>query len=72
MNCDCIKKANEALKDSNTYIETGTLLNMDTNKVRHVVFIPTKPIKARGPKPVRIPANFCPLCGVAAHGKSDG
>jgi hypothetical protein len=63
MNCDCITKVNEQFRDHNTYIPTQSLLNTETGKVRLVVFIPTKPIKARGPKPLRPPMNFCPICG---------
>ena len=65
MNCDCIAKANEQLREHNTYIPTQELLNTETGKVRRVLFVPTKAIKARGPKPLRPTANFCPICGTS-------
>lgn len=65
--CKCIDEANKALKESDTYIQTTMLLDMETGVTRRVIMIPTALNRPkRGKKPLRIPANFCPLCGEKA------
>jgi hypothetical protein len=50
-----------------TYIQTTMLLDIETGVTRRVIMIPTALNNPkRGKKPLRIPANFCPLCGKKA------
>jgi hypothetical protein len=71
MNCECVKKANEALVEHNTEIDTAMAIgfNKTAGKTRAdmgaVLLVPTRKINSRVRKgPVRLHVNFCPLCGL--------
>lgn len=66
--CDCIKKANDALAEHNTAVETVTTIT-PKGKIRERLCVPTRRMstKKRG-TPMRVFATYCPMCGVEIPG----
>ena len=62
--CNCIDMTDAALAEHNS--ELGVVHIMSESSWSRSIAITTNVIeKRRGAKPVRIVAQFCPLCGVA-------
>ena len=64
--CDCIKKANKALAERDTAIDTVTALT-PAGKFRERLCVPTRSTKTgkRKTPALKVFAAFCPLCGEA-------
>lgn len=66
MNCDCIDRTNEALRDRNIRVSQGLILNQATGQLELtgasivVESLPDAPKRRRLP---HIFATFCPFCG---------
>jgi hypothetical protein len=69
--CDCIEKANHALKPYNTAIDTRLVMNIETGVEREALFIPTRKINSRGKRAMRPFMSYCPMCGVKIEKRDD-
>lgn len=65
--CTCIKKANKQLAEFNLQVETASVLETKGRKARwrERLFIPVTALPYKPPRPMRLFASFCPMCGEA-------
>lgn len=64
-NCNCVEKANEALKEQNTFIESKLMMNFetgDTSLSPPMIVVGKLDSKKKEPLPVLF-CSYCPFCG---------
>jgi hypothetical protein len=64
MNCQCLEKANEALKDRGIEIDSVLNLNFKNKDIGQDMIIPVRNIKSgRRTTKTTIFVTYCPICG---------
>jgi hypothetical protein len=62
--CDCVEKVNALMVEQNTVIDIAESIDFKTGKCRSVLLVPTVRLNSkRRVGPIRVLAEFCPMCG---------
>jgi len=61
--CGCLAKVQKALETRNTAVATCLTMNFTTGEQGEALMLEVEKISQKGPKPVKVEANFCPWCG---------